>query len=110
MTYRVVLTARAEADLDRLTASLAATSGDAAARLAARFWGAVARLRSAPLSCGLAHERRHFREDVRHLLFGINPRRRYRSMFVVRDETVVVLSIRAPGGRPVTPKDLRDPE
>jgi plasmid stabilization system protein ParE len=109
MTYRVILTARAETDLDRLLTSLGTTSADAATRLAARFWRAVSRLETTPFACGLAHERLKFAEELRHLLFGINPRRRYRALFVVRNETVVILAIRAPGERPVTPRDLRDP-
>jgi plasmid stabilization system protein ParE len=106
MSYRVVLTGRAEADLDRLLASLRRASTDAASRLAASFWQTFGRLRETPLSCGLAYENPRFAEELRHLLFGISPRRKYRALFVVREDEVVILAIRAPGERPLTPEDL----
>lgn len=109
MNYQVIFTARAETDLDRLLSALQETSSAAAARLMARFWESVSRLRTAPLSCELAFENPWFSEDLRHLLFGISPRRRYRALFVVRGDTVVILTIRAPGERPVTPEDVGHP-
>ena len=39
-------------------------------------------------------------------LFGIHPKRRYRALFAVRGDQVVVLAIRAPGEQPVGPGDI----
>ena len=106
MTYQVEISAQAEADLDRLLAALGAVSPKAAGRLARSFWRGVTRLRARPLSCGLAYESPDFSEEVRHLLFWANPRRKYRALFVVREEVVHVLCVRAPGEKPVRPEDL----
>lgn len=106
MSYRVELTEGALADLDRLTASLAERSTGAADRLSARFHDALLRLESFPLACGLAYESRFFPEPVRHLLFEVGKGRRYRALFIVREDIVKVLCVRAPGEKPVRPGDL----
>ena len=109
MTYRIRSTGQADADLDRRLGSLAERSPEAAARLAQRYHDSFARLRAMPLSCGLAFEDQSFDEEIRNLLFGIHPKRRYRALFAVRGNEVVILAIRAPGERPVLPEDI-EPE
>ncbi len=106
MSYHVRLTRDAEADLEERITSLAERSPEAAQRLNDRFEKALFRLRDFPLSCGLAHEIPRFAEELRHLLFGIHPRRLYRALFTVRGDEVVILAIRAPGEKPVRPGDV----
>ncbi len=106
MSFRVELTEEAYADLDRLTSSLGARSSKAGDELTARFHEALPRLESRPFSCGLAYENRYFAEEIRHLLFRVGRRRRYRALFIVRGDVVKVLCVRAPGERPVRPEDL----
>ena len=107
MSFRVELTAGAYADLDRLMAWLEERSSSGAAdRLSARFHAALDRLESRPLSCGLAYENRYFPTEVRHLLFEVWKGKPYRALFVVQGEVVTILCIRAPGERPVKPKDV----
>lgn len=106
MTYRVRVTDRADADLDRLLRSLAERSPEAATRLSQRYFNVLSRLRTMPLSCGLAHENPRFAEELRHLLFSLPKGRKYRALFVVREDEVVVLAIRAPGEEPILPDDL----
>ena len=101
MTFRVRLTKDAEADLEHRITALAERSPKAALRLNECFETSLFRLRDFPLSCGLAHESPRFTEELRHLLFGTHPKRRYRAIFVVRRYEVWVLAIRAPGERPV---------
>ena len=108
MTYHVEISSRAEADLDRLLTALGELSPKASSRLARKFWQAIKRLRSYPLACGLAYENRHFPEEMRHLLFFVNPRKKYRALFFVRSDVVHVLCIRAPGEKPVRPKDIKE--
>jgi hypothetical protein len=77
MSFRVELTAGAYADLDRLMVWLEERSSQAAAdRLSARFYEALDRLESRPLSCGLAYENRYFpsRCAISYSRFGrVNP-------------------------------------
>jgi hypothetical protein len=106
MSYHVVLTGHAQAELDRLLATLSAVSRAAASRLATQFQVALVRLETAPLSCGLAYENPQFTEELRHLLFGATRKRKYRALFVVRGDEAVILSIRAPRQRPIKPDEL----
>lgn len=106
MSYRVRPTPEAEADVERLYRSLAERRGDdVALEWYECYVEATARLVTMPLSCGPAYENRNFPEELRHLLFGIHPKRRYRALFTIRGDEVVILAVRAPGERPV---DLRD--
>jgi hypothetical protein len=59
-----------------------------------------------PLSCGFAYENRYFPQEVRHLLFEVWKGRPYRALFIVQDDVVKILCIRAPGEKPVKPKDV----
>lgn len=106
MSYRVEVAQRAEADLDRLLATVREFSPRAAERLALKFWKGVERLRSHPFACGLAHENPDFPEELRHLIFWANSRRKFRALFVVRDEVAHILCVRAPGEKPVRPEAI----
>ena len=79
---------------------------DLVQRLAANFEMAASRLRQFPLACGLAYENPRFAEELRHLLFGLPKGRKYRALFTVRGDSVVILAIRAPGQRPVRPDEM----
>ena len=107
MTYRIRPTAQAEADVERLYNSLAERRGEEAARgWYESYTEAVERLVTMPLSCGLAYENRNFDDELRHLLFGLHPKRKYRALFTVRGDEVIILALRAPGERPVEPGDV----
>lgn len=107
MRYEIKLSRQVLADLERLAGAspLGATRGDADF-LSRRFFEALARLETMPLSCGLAYENRFFREEIRHLLFKIHKGRPYRALFTVRDDEVRIIAVRAPGERPIRPADL----
>jgi plasmid stabilization system protein ParE len=108
MSYRILPTAGAEADIERLYASITERSGE---ELARRWYEAYTsaverRLLKMPFSCGLAYENPAFPEELRHLLFWTHPKRKYRALFTVRGDEVVILAIRAPGEKPVKPDDI----
>jgi plasmid stabilization system protein ParE len=107
MSYRVEPTARAEADLERLYDSLAEMDPDVAVRWYDAFLRATERLRQNPFTCGLAFENDEFDEELHHLLFGTRRGKTYRALFVVRDDVVFILCVRAPGQKPVRPEDLQ---
>jgi hypothetical protein len=107
VSFRVELTAGAYGDLDRLMEWLEERSLPAQAdRLSARFYAALERLEHRPLSCGLAYENHYFPIEVRHLLFEVHKGKPYRALFIVQDKVVKILCIRAPGEKPVKPKDV----
>jgi plasmid stabilization system protein ParE len=106
MSFRVMLTTNAARDFEHRLTTLAGRSPALALRLNERFEKALLRLRDFPLSCGVAYKNPSFSEDLRHVLFGARPKRKYRALFVVRDDEVVILAIRAPGEKPVKPNDV----
>lgn len=106
MSYRVQPTPQAEADIERLFNSLVERRGEGVAReWYEAYVEAVERLITMPLSCGLAFENASFDEEIRHLLFWLSPKRKFRALFTVRGDEVVILAVRAPGERPVRPRD-----
>jgi hypothetical protein len=60
-----------------------------------------------PFSCGLAYENPRFAVEVRHLLFGIHRKRRYRALFTIQGDEVVILAVRAPGEKPINPDEIQ---
>jgi plasmid stabilization system protein ParE len=106
VSFRVRLTKEAATDFEKRLTSLAERSPHAAARLSDRFEQALLRLRDFPYSCGIAYENPDFTEEIRHLLFGISRKRRYRALFTIRGDEVVILAIRAPGEKPIDPGEL----
>jgi hypothetical protein len=106
MNYRVEVSVRAGNDLDGLLQRLWEHSPNAVPRLLNRFEQTLARLEVNPLACGLAFENQRFPEELRHALFGIKPRRKYRALFVIREDLVVILAIRAPGERPLRSEEI----
>lgn len=107
MSFQVELTAGAYADLEQRMSWLAERSSmDVADRLSARFYECLSRLESNPFSCGLAYENRYFKDEVRHLLFEVLKGQIYRALFTIEGHVVRVLCIRAPGEKPVRPRDI----
>jgi len=106
MTYRVHLTAQAEADIDRIFDWLFQRSPEGARRWYEAFWESAERLKSNPLSSALAPEDDGFPEEVRQMLFKTRQGRTYRALFVIRVDSVHILCVRGPGERPVKPEDI----
>lgn len=73
--------------------------------MAQKYNAALKRLGTRPFSCGLAYENRLFAEEIRRFLFWIYRKRKYRALFAVREDEVVILAVRAPGEKPVNPDD-----
>lgn len=108
MTYRIEFSGRARADLRRLVEWLDERSSEAANRLTDQFETALTRLETNPFTCGLAFENGSTEEEIRHLLFGIGKGPKYRALFTIRADEIILLAIRGPGERPVAPPDLDD--
>jgi plasmid stabilization system protein ParE len=107
MNFRVHQTPQAEADIERLYGSIAKRRGfDVADQWYEVYTKALERVRTMPLSCGIAYENPRFSEEVRCLLFWIHRKRKFRALFVVRDDEVVILTVRAPGERDVSSDDI----
>lgn len=104
MTYRVVLTDRAARDLDEAYRWCAEQAPETAVGWYNGFVDALNSLAHNPERCPVAAETQKLSVEVRQLLYG--QRRSYRALFLVREETVVVLHIRHTARRTPTPGDL----
>jgi plasmid stabilization system protein ParE len=106
MTYRVVLTARAERDRDGAFQWYRENySSEFAARWYEGLMDAIVSLGQNPERCGVAHENEKFEFEVRELRFG-RRRQKHRILFEIRDDWVVVLHIRHSSRRDLTEHDL----
>ena|SRR5438445_618900 len=104
MTFRVIITARAEAQLKAATDWIAERSPQAALSWYNAFIRKLKTLAQNPLRCQRAKESKLFPYEVRQLLFG--RRRNYRALFTIREKMVVVFAIRHAAQRDISPDDL----
>ena len=104
MKYEVLVTGRAEHQLNEAADWIAKSSPLAAERWFNGFVDALLTLGENPERCSLAHESQRFPYELRQLLYG--RRRTYRALFTIRGPNVVVLAIRHSSQRDVTPNDL----
>ena len=104
MAYRVVVTEQAERELRAATDWIARRAPQAAVRWFNGFVDKLTQLSDQPHSHGLAHESTKFPYELRQLLYG--RRRTYRALFTIRDDAVVVLTIRHAARDDVMPEDV----
>lgn len=104
MRYRVIITARAEGELHEATARIAEQAPETAEQWFQGFRRAIRSLADFPRRCGTAPENNAFTFELRQLLYG--RRRSYRALFIIRDDAVVVLSIRHTARDYLRPDDL----
>ena len=93
MTYRVVITQRAKDDLRSYYALVAEHAPGTARQWLNRFEIALDSLSSNPERCPLALEDNLIDATIRQLLFGKRTGR-FRALFTVRGQDVIVLHIR----------------
>lgn len=104
MAYRVIITPRAEADLQAIYRYY-----QKAAPQAARAWlkgmrRTIKTLTKYPERGRLAQESHFFREPIRELLYGRGNRGTYRILYTVRGSAVFVLHIRHGSMLPAQPE------
>jgi plasmid stabilization system protein ParE len=106
MSTEVELSFRAEKDLDDILAWIACQSPQGARTWLAR-WKEVCRILSErPESCLLAPENSDHEEEIRHIVFKTRSGRKYRAIFVIRGNRVLVTNLRGPGQDLVPPDEL----
>jgi plasmid stabilization system protein ParE len=107
MTHHVVLTRRAECELEDAAAWWAENrSPDQAARWYAGFSEAIASLEREPHGCPLAPENGSFPYEIRELHYGLGSRLTHRAVFTIRPDMVLVLAIRHVAQAELTQEDL----
>ncbi len=104
MSFDVLVTERAEQELNQAADWIARDAPDTAEKWFKQFVEAIISLGKNPERCGYARENDRFSFDLRQLLYG--RRRSYRALFTVRQNVVVVLSVRHSAQRDLSPEDL----
>lgn len=102
MKYRFEITAQALADADQAYAWIAERSPERAERWYRGLFEQIETLTSFPLRCPLAAEDPKFPEEIRELLYG-KRNHKYRIIFTIRDDAVVVLYIHHGARRELEP-------
>jgi plasmid stabilization system protein ParE len=93
MKYVVVITDTAWAEVEEAYDWLADRAPEAARKWKLGLLDAVTRLESMPRATTLAPESEYFGREIRHLLYG-KRQHKYRILFEIREQTVVVLRVR----------------
>ena len=99
MTYRVVIEAPAQADIEEIFGWLAGDSLGRAERFYVGLVEAAERLKRFPKRCARAPESAVFLEEIRQLLFD-----RYRVLFTISGKSVHVLHVRHSARGSLTPE------
>jgi plasmid stabilization system protein ParE len=110
MPFQVQITDQAEATVDEVFRWIAERSPDGALRWRAEFDRAGERLEESADTFPLAPESDMFPEPVREVYFKTRRGRKYRVLFVVRDEIVTIFAIRGPGQDLISPNDVTLPD
>jgi plasmid stabilization system protein ParE len=97
MTQTVILTARAERDIDTILVWLFNRSPAGARSWHTALEKALHWLRDNASSCAKAPESRSSAEEIREHFFKTHRGRRYRLLFTVTGNEVQVLHVRGPG-------------
>jgi plasmid stabilization system protein ParE len=101
MAFRVRTSARARRDLDAIVGRLLSQgAGDAGLRWFQGLREAIASLANLPERCAFAPENASLPYDVRQLLYG-RRQHRYRVLFTIDGDTVLILHIRHGRQRPL---------
>lgn len=106
MTYKVLISRRAQRELNQAADWIAKSAPETAERWFNKFVEALLTLRDNPHRCGFARENPSFPYELRQLLYG--RRRNYRALFTIRENSVVVISIRHAAQRDLTPEDVHE--
>ncbi len=95
MNYQVVITDRASEKLESAARWWAEHRSLAQAeRWYNGFMQAILGLAESPERCPLARESDKFPFEIRQLVYGLSRKRTHRAVFTIRQDTVVVLTIR----------------
>lgn len=107
MTFRVIITGPAEADIRHAHEWWSADRSEIQVdRWYERIYDAIETLERMPTRCPQSREFLDHDEPIRQLLFGVGRRMTHRVVFAIRGDEVWVLRVRHVGQRDLTEDDL----
>lgn len=104
--YRLVYTNRAERDLRAAVKYIAAYDDQTARRWLAGFVEGLATLKQDAHVYGLAPESEQVAAEVRQYIYRTKSGRQNRALYLLRDHTVYILSIRRPGQKLLSKRQM----
>jgi plasmid stabilization system protein ParE len=110
MAFHVDFTDEAEACADEIYRWIAERSPDGAVRWKRALERTVERIADAADTFALAPESDAFREPVREIPFKTRKGRKYRALFVIRDDVATIISVRGAGQDLISPDDVPLPD
>jgi len=110
MIYRVDVSEPAESEADKIYLWLLGRSPKGAQNWWTSLLKTLDRLKNNPTGLGLAPEADAFEEPLRQILFKTRYGNMYRALFILRCETVYVLSVRGFGQDLVSPDEIEFPD
>ena len=107
MTYKVLLTSRAAQELEQAVRWWAEhRSAAQAERWYNEFLRKLVSLELHPERCPLARENGRFAHELRQLAFGRGRRLTHRALYTIRDDSVVILTVRHAAQDDVSPGEI----
>lgn len=106
MTYQVRLLPKAKDDFHAMYEYIAKRSPEGADRWVAALESGLEKLKKNPRLCGFAPEDRSFSRGLRQLIFGTRQGLRYRAVYFVEDDQVLVVRLRGPGQPPLRKAEI----
>ncbi|MEJ7592274.1 MAG: hypothetical protein WKF77_12050 [Planctomycetaceae bacterium] len=110
MSFEVVFTAEASVQALQIQDWIAERSFEGAIAWQKALWLAVGKLRERGSAFSLSAESHQFSEPLYQILFKTRRGFIYRGLFIVRDQTVFVVSVRGYGEDLVSPSDVVLPD
>jgi mRNA-degrading endonuclease RelE of RelBE toxin-antitoxin system len=101
MTFKIIVAPRATRESLRLLASLKDKSLQGACDWYFAYSRAVVKLREHPHRWSVAAESPRKGQVIRQAFFGTRRGRRYRLLFTIKDDTIIVVRVRAPGQKEI---------
>ena len=110
MKFRVSILPQARRDIDRNAEWWAEHhSIEQALQWSDAVYDQLGRLADFPESNGLSAENEEFPYEIREKLVGLGARPGYRAVFMLRDDTVYVLTVRRGAQHVLRPNDIESP-
>lgn len=107
MAFEVVVTERAQRDLNDARAYIARHAPETAERWYVEFLRALLKIGETPYSFSIAEESTEFPFELRQYFHRTRSGRVNRALYTIVESEVRVLAIRRPGQELVKPEDLR---
>ncbi len=104
--YRIKILPKAQADIESICQFIQNYSAQGTLAWIDAFESKITQLAVNADACGPAEESEHFEIPLQQVLFKTKRGSKYRLIFTIRHDEVLILRVRGPGQAPVNPIDI----